>query len=70
MKNLFSSLFLLVITNSFAQEITGHVRTEDKYSVVVKSTITEYLENKYTTFDKVYADDVAFFFGDFNIAEE
>jgi len=60
MKNFILSLLLLVTTNTFAQEITGHVRTEDKYSIAVRNTITEYLENKFTTFDKAYADNVVF----------
>ena len=55
MKKIIFSLLLLVTTNNFAQEITGHVRTEDKYSIAVRNTITEYLENKFTTFDKAYA---------------
>ena len=51
---------MLVTTNTFAQEITGYVRTEDKYSIAVRNTITEYLENKFTTFDEAYADNVVF----------
>ena len=60
MKKFIFSLLLLVTTNTFAQEITGHVRTEDKYSIAVRNTITEYLENKFTTFDEAYADNVVF----------
>ena len=36
MKKIILSILLLVTTNTFAQEITGYVRTEDKYSIAVK----------------------------------
>ncbi|MGB1450044.1 MAG: nuclear transport factor 2 family protein [Flavobacteriaceae bacterium] len=60
MKNLINALFLMLVSSTYAQEITGHVRTSDKYSEAVKSTIKEYLDNTFTTFDQVYADDVTF----------
>ena len=60
MKKLLLSIVLLSTTFSFAQEITGRTRTNDKYSIAVSKTVKEYLKNEFSTFDTSHADDATF----------
>ena len=60
MKNLFILLFIASSFYSFAQEITGTVRTSDKYSNAIKKMNSEYFKNDFTTFKKIFSDDATF----------
>ena len=60
MKNLFILLFIASSFYSLAQEITGTVRTSDKYSNAIKKMNSEYFKNDFTTFKKIFSDDATF----------
>ena len=60
MKNLFMLLFIASSFYSLAQEITGTVRTSDKYSNAIKKMNSEYFKNDFTTFKKIFSDDATF----------
>tara|TARA_B100001093_G_C26216701_1_gene754337 strand:- start:124 stop:453 length:330 start_codon:yes stop_codon:yes gene_type:complete len=57
MKNILLLTIFLFSTYSFAQEITGRTRTNDKYSNSLKAMTEQYLKNDFTLFDEMYADD-------------
>ena len=56
MKKLLFLTILLSSTFSFAQEITGTVRTQDKYSKAILEINEGYLINDFTAFDKYTAE--------------
>ena len=58
------SLFLILFTTHslFAQETTGKVRTQDKYSKAILEINKGYLINDFTAFDKYFAEN-----GDYNV---
>ena len=56
MKKVLFLTILLSSTFSFAQEITGTVRTQDKYSKAILEINEGYLINNFTAFDKYIAE--------------
>ena len=52
------SYFLVLFTTCslFAQETTGKVRTQDKYSKAILEINNGYLNNDFTAFDKYFAE--------------
>lgn len=57
MRKIFLICFVFSTVFSFAQEITGRTRTNDKYSNSLKTMTEQYLKNDFTLFDELYADD-------------
>lgn len=60
MRKNFLIFFLLSISFSFAQGITGVTKTEDKYSVMIRESNQGYYKNDFTMFDKIIHDDAVF----------
>ena len=58
------SFFLVLFTTCslFAQETTGKVRTQDKYSKAILEINNGYLNNDFTAFDKYFAEN-----GNYNV---
>ena len=56
MKKLLLLSILLSSAFSFAQEITGTTRTQDKYSKAIREINEGYLKNDFSAFDKYFAE--------------
>jgi hypothetical protein len=56
MKKLLLLSILLSSAFSFAQEITGTTRTQDKYSKAIRDINEGYLKNDFNAFDKYFAE--------------
>jgi len=57
MKKLLITCLVFTTAFTFAQEITGRTRTNDKYSNTLKAMTEQYLKNDFTLFEETYADD-------------
>ena len=55
MKKLLFLTILLSSTFSFAQEITGTTRTQDKYSKAIRELNEGYFENDFSAFDNYFS---------------
>ena len=62
MKKISLFLILFTTTNLFAQETTGRVRTQDKYSKAILEINNGYLINDLTAFDKYFSEN-----GNYNV---
>ena len=52
--------FLLSISLTFAQDITGLTKTGDKYSSMIRKSIEGYFKNDFTVHEEITADDAVF----------
>ena len=60
MKNLLVFVLLFTITISFAQEITGRTRTNDKYSNAIRAINEGYFKNNLSSLDNMLKNEGAF----------
>ena len=60
MKNLLVFVLLFTITISFAQEITGRTRTNDKYSNAIRAINEGYFKNDLSSLDNMLKNEGAF----------